>query len=235
MKTPVMLGSDAAIRLLDSSALIRSGLLSLMLSLGIISPAFASPFVTIGDIAGAAGTTVSVPISFDPGTDDIAAFSVTVTIEDSASFVSFTPLGLNDDGDYVACPSTLPPLASVITISCAVNVAAGTFTYVVDRAGNLPISAMQFGRIDFVTSASASPSDYGLTITTESYALAAGGAATAGTSIGGRITVNSATPAVPIPTLGQWSLTVMALALLLMAGLRFRSGRGRRQATLGIE
>jgi hypothetical protein len=150
---------------------------------------FAQPAVTVGSEVGVPGQTVTIPVSFDPGEDDIAAFNITVTVSDPTQFDGFSPFAW--DGDTAL---NCPIVVGTIQISCS-QPEPNEFRYVVEDIASNPMPAIDFGRVDFEIADGATIGEVvDLTITTESYSDPVATPVTPGASQGGEIEIIDVPP-----------------------------------------
>ncbi len=178
------------------SARVMTLIVGLGTSMLFSSLVYSAPTTVVGSGAGQQGETVIIPIEFDDGDIDLAAFNITITISDPSQFADFVPMAFNGD-EAVSCPAFVPVSNGLMQISCAIPTGIDNeVRYLVEHLSNLPLpSEIDFGRLALEV---ASDADIGevvaLTLTTESYADPDANTIPPGDSTSGSVEIIDAPP-----------------------------------------
>ncbi|MEK7232864.1 MAG: cohesin domain-containing protein, partial [Elusimicrobiota bacterium] len=86
-----------------------------LFSCAMATSAGAAPSLTVGSVSGQAGATVTLPITFDPGTSSVASMQFNITV----------PAGLSTG------PITLGPVLNTAVKSVSANLTGGTWTFII--------------------------------------------------------------------------------------------------------
>lgn len=161
--------------------ILKSTLGAIALWAGLASLGQAAPNLTVGSASGAAGTTVSVPVTFDPTTNSVGGIQFTITL----------PAGVSS--------GTITPGAAVNNASKSVssNLSGNSWIIIVFGLNQNAIAAGSLFTAQMNIAAGTAAGTLALPVSGVVYSDPNGNAVTAGTTTNGSITV---TPPAPVIT-----------------------------------
>jgi hypothetical protein len=180
---------------------LRTLLLSSVFTLGWTVTAQAAPVVTVGSASGQAGTTVTIPLQFNPAPNNVASLQFNLTLPTGITTVAVTEGAI------------LGPANKDITA----NRVGGTWQFIVFGLNQNTIAAGALMDVQVRIAPGTAAGAYTFRISSTSFSDPAGNPVTGGTSTNGTITVTAAPPTNQPPTVNagaNQTITLPATASL---------------------
>jgi hypothetical protein len=160
---------------------IRKGLLTVSCLIGWGVSLQAAPVTTVGSASGQAGSTVNLPITFDPQPNGVVSFQFTLTLPPSVSTVSITP----------------GPILTAASKSITSHLNGSNWTLIFFGVNQTTIGAGSLLTAQLRIAPGAALGTFNVPISSVAYSDASANLIPPGTSVGGTITV---IPPIPVIT-----------------------------------